>query len=106
MAISMLIEDRRTGEATDIPVCTTAMFRTYWVQAAQAERLDMIRALGALSLTGEFRPRFIAELERVRSWAGRLPADDTYKPEMTARIDTIERALATHPADAYEVSFG
>ncbi len=106
MSISMLVTNRRTGDVVEIPVCTNSTFHRYWEQAAKEEGLEMIEALPALWVTSQFHDRFIAELTTLRKWADNHRGTDDYYPEMTRRIDMIEAAIASHPLEEFEVSFG
>jgi hypothetical protein len=102
----MLIENRRTGESEEIPVCVNAKFHAYWEKAAKEVGLEMIQALGGLWITADYRDRFLSELMRLKTWAAAQAATDDYLPEMARRIDAIVEAIISHPLDRYEISFG
>ncbi len=105
MSISMLIENRRTGQSQDIPICTNSTFHAYWERAAVEEGLEMIQALGGLFLTADHRERFLGELANLKLWTARHTSDE-YIPAMVQRIDGIVEMIRSHPLSDYDVSFG
>ena len=106
MTISMGIEDRTTGAFQDVPVCTSATFRQFWLPAAKELRLEMIESLPALWITAEYRDQFLRELDILDAWVGdRLEIDD-YFVEMRRRIDTIAKLVRETPLEQSEISFG
>src|SRR4051812_24346932 len=106
MAISMLIKNRSTRQSEEIPICTNSTFHAYWERAATEKGLDMIRALGGLWVTAEYRDQFLDELAKLKVWADARAGTDDYLSEMNQRIDRIVEAITSHSFDEYEFSFG
>lgn len=106
MSLSMGITDRKTGAMEDVPVCTTATFRKFWLPAAKELGLEMIQALGALEVTAPYRERFLAELHKLDHWVVEHLSEDAYFEEMRRRIETIIKRLQEISLDRFEVFFG
>jgi hypothetical protein len=68
----MLIENRRTGQSEEVPVCTNPTFHADWERVAKEEGLEMIQALGGLWLTAEYRDRFLGDLAKLKAWLLRM----------------------------------
>jgi len=81
----MQIENRNTGQAEEIPICTIAKFRGNWEPAAETEQLEMLQALGGLWITVQYRDRFLDELVKLKAWASSRAPSDEYIPETNKR---------------------
>jgi hypothetical protein len=107
MSISMGITDRMTGVMVeDVPVCTTATFRQFWLPAAQELGLGMIEALPALWVTQEYRERFLDELRKLEKWALKHEPENAYFSEMRSRIRTVAVRVGETPLTRFEICFG
>lgn len=105
MTIDICRTKRATGESQFTPICSADQYRQLWQPAISQLNLPMLDCLPALEVTSDFREQFLAELERLETWALRQE-EDAHVRTMLESIELILSTVESTDLSECDISFG
>jgi hypothetical protein len=105
MTIELCKTVKKTGVSEFIPICTTKVFVTQILPVAKELRLEMIECLPALTITAEFREKFLSELTRYRAWVDSNLWTDNRKSFLES-LENLEKIVSSTSLEDFDLSTG